>query len=463
MLGSHAVGVADATLNRASVAAGRAMRLNRSGQSDAMSMPPTTLAVLILAVFTIAAGYGIALPILPFLVGELVGPAATGEVSRHTGLLSGTYTLAMFLFAPVWGRLSDGYGRRPILVLGIIGLGASLLILAVFASLFALYAERFLSGLFAAAVTPVAAAVVGDYARAHAHTEEWRARRLSWISMAGIAGFLLGPALGSALVSLPAVPLSSGTDARGWFELPFLATAALAFALGLALFLFVPPGQWRPAGRNDKVRTTGDVRTVRRLLVLSFLVAGGVGAFEVGIALRGSQLLGMDPSQIAIMFIECSLVMFIVQAIVFSPLVKPRSTRWLIGPTLAIMAGALVLVPRATDFGAMLLVVGAVGASAGLLSPVLTYWISLGAGQTQGADLGRQTAAASLGQALGSAAGGLLFNTSVIAGAPFVLTAALLLLGILASLGLPRLLDGLTQRQRSAASAKRSPAVEVAR
>lgn len=442
---------------------GRVMFSNGIRPTDTMSMPSGTLAALILSVFTIAAGYGIVLPILPFLVGELVGSTATGEVSRHTGLLGGTYTLAMFLFAPVWGRLSDGYGRRPILVIGMIGLGASLLIFAVFESLLALYAERFLSGLFAAAVTPVAAAVVGDYARAHARTEEWRARRLSWISMAGISGFLLGPALGSALVRPPAAPLLPSAGTGSWFELPFLVTAVAAFLIGVCLHLFIPASEGRRAESGDAKPITRDVHTVRRLLVLSFLVSGGVGAFEVGIALRGSQSLGMNPSQIAIMFMECSLIMVLVQAIVFSPLVKPRATRWLIAPALAIMAGALFLVPQATDFIAMLAVVGAVAASAGLLSPVLTYWISLGAGQAQGADLGWQTAAASLGQALGSAAGGLLFSVSVISGASFVLTAMLLFLGIFVSLPLPRLLDSLIKVQKSLPSTGHQHADQVAR
>jgi hypothetical protein len=66
----------------------------------------------------------------------------------------------------------------------------------------------------------------------------------------------------------------------------------------------------------------------------------------------------------------------------------------------------------------------------------------LGGGQTQGADLGRVTAAASLGQALGSAAGGLLFDVSVLPGAAFTVTAAVVLAGLTASLGLPKLLLG---------------------
>ena len=75
-----------------------------------------------------------------------------------------------------------------------------------------------------------------------------------------------------------------------------------------------------------------------------------------------------------------------------------------------------------------------------LSSPILTYWISATGGNAQGWQLGKQTAAASLGITIGSAAGGLLFNIDAVPGAPFVMTAALVALGSAISLGLPRLL-----------------------
>jgi hypothetical protein len=97
----------------------------------------------------------------------------------------------------------------------------------------------------------------------------------------------------------------------------------------------------------------------------------------------------------------------------------------------------------------MLVVIGAVAASAGVLSPILTYWISAKAGSAQGWELGRQTAAASLGVTLGSAAGGLLFNVAALPGASFALTAGLTVLGFLLSLGLPHLLVRFDSGSRS--------------
>ena len=84
--------------------------------------------------------------------------------------------------------------------------------------------------------------------------------------------------------------------------------------------------------------------------------------------------------------------------------------------------------------------IDAVAASAGILSPILTYWISAKAGSAQGWELGKQTAAASLGVTLGSAAGGLLYNVATLEGASFVLTAGLVVLGFVLSLKLPHLL-----------------------
>ena len=401
-------------------------------------VPVGTMAVLMISVFTVSLGFGIVLPVLPFLIERLPGPSGGAtQVSRATGLLTGLYMLSLFLFAPVWGRISDRYGRRTILLVGLIGFSATSMTFAFIESLPAVYAERLLSGLFAAAVTPVALAAVGDLAA----TEAARARRLTFVSLAGISGFLLGPMLGVA-IARSAANLFPVMGNVGPLVLPLAGTAVLALITAIAAMLTVP----RKA--RGGARSEGDRRPVLqpekwlvpRLLALAFIVSAGVGVFEVGLALRGKQELGLTPYQIAAMFTECSLVMLIVQAIVFSPWVRPETTRWFIVPALATLAAGLFLVPRASDYNLMLLVIGAVAASAGILSPILTYWISSKAGEAQGAQLGKQTAAASLGAAVGSAAGGLLFEVAWLPNASFVLVAALVLIGTVLGFRLPDLL-----------------------
>ena len=406
-----------------------------SQSATSSGVPLGTMAALMLAVFTVSMGYGVVLPLLPYLIERLLGTAGdAAQVSRSTGLLTAIYTLALFLFAPICGRMSDLYGRRVILLAGLAGFGATMLVFSFIENLTAIYAERFLSGLFAAAVTPVALAVVADLAT----SDEARARRLTFVSLAGISGFLLGPMLGVLLTGGTSKILSSSGTADS-LAIPLAATAVLALVAAAGVVMTVPGTKPREALPKPNSRSAEiHEQLVPRLLALSFVVSAGVGVFEVGLALRGKQDLGLTPYQIAMMFTECSLVMFVVQAIVFSPLVKPEITRWLIAPALAMLAAGLFLVPYASNFTLMLTVVGAVAASAGILSPILTYWISSKAGPAQGAALGKQTAAASLGVTVGSAAGGLLFDIALLPNASFVLMTVLTALGFLMSLSLPK-------------------------
>ena len=406
-------------------------------RADSGGVPLGTMAVLMLSVFTVSIGYGIVLPLLPYLIERLLGAVGdAAQVSRSTGLLTGLYTLSLFLFAPAWGWLSDRYGRRTILLIGLIGFSATLLAFAFIENLAAVYAERFLSGLFAAAVTPVALAAIGDLAA----TDEARARRLTFVSLAGISGFLIGPMMG-VFVARGAGKVLPVVSAGNSLALPLAGTAILALAVAAGVMLTVSGAiAGVGAARRPPPAKASTRWLIPRLFCLVFIASAAVGVFEVGLALRGKQELGLTPYQIALMFTECSVVMLVVQAIVFSPWVKPETTRWFIAPAFVVLAVGLFLVPRASDFAMMLAVIGMVAASAGILSPILTYWISSKAGKAQGAELGMQTAAASLGVTVGSAAGGLLFNVAWLPNASFVLIAALTGVGVVLSLGLAKML-----------------------
>lgn len=402
---------------------------------DTPRLPRGALVAMLAAVSIVSAGYGIVLPILPLMLQAIDGPGATAEVARHTGMLTGFHAVALFLFAPFWGWLSDKRGRRSILMIGLVGFGLSLLVSTIRPTIGLLYVERFLSGMFAAAITPVASAFIAD----QGGDDAWRARHLAWVSMASISGFLLGPMLSGFLATL-STALSSA-DALPWqsFALPFLVIAAMALLSALAVRVLLPDGvQAQPtAQKAQEPQQNRHVATILTLRGIGFVVAAGVGAFEVGLALRGNLDLGMDPQRVAFMFTTCSLVMFVVQGLVFSPLTQPASTRWLISPALVVMAGALLLVPRTFDYAKLLALVAIVAASAGILAPILTYWLSLEGGQTKGAVIGKQVAIANLGQAVGSFAGGSLLASSPVPGTPFILSAALLLAMAWAAGGLP--------------------------
>ncbi len=395
------------------------------------------MAALMLAAFTVSVGYGVVLPLLPYLIERLLGTDVdVAQVSRHTGLLTAVYTLSPFLFAPMWGRLADRFGPRGVLLVGLFGFGLTMLIFSFVESLVAVYAERFLSGIFAAAVTPVAAAAIGNFSV----TEQLRVRRFAIVSIAGITGFLLGPMLG-VIVTRFAADLFTLALPTGSIAIPLAATALLTMLVATFAAFTVPGINGNVRSRNEIDATVKMTRwLVPKLLILTFIVSAGVGVFEVGLALRGKQELGLTPTQIAVMFTECSVVMLVVQAIVFAPWFKPEMTRWLIAPALAVLAVALFLVPQASNFYLMLIAIGAVAASAGTLLPILTYWISVNAGGAQGWELGKQTAAASLGVTVGSAAGGLLFDVVGFPGASFVLTAGLTAVAVLLAIGLPNML-----------------------
>ena len=393
---------------------------------------------LVLAVFTVSVGYGVMLPLLPDLVERLLGTGGSPAlVSRHTGLLTATYALALFLAAPAWGRLSDVHGRRNALVGSLIGFSVATVVFSWVESIAAIYVQRFLSGLFAAAAAPVAAATIGDLSPA----DDRRGRRLAFVSMAGIAGFLIGPTLGVLVTGVGTEILDLRSQA-GSITIPHASMAILAAGTSVVVAFYVPNRTGSaPRREAQSVRPSKAGQVVRRLLVLTFIVSAGVGVFEVGLALRGRRELNLTSYQVALMFTECSLVMFAAQAVAFSPWVKANTTRWFVAPALLTLAIGLALVPWAFSFWLMLAAIGAVAASAGVLSPILTYWISTGAGAAQGWELGKQTAAASLGIMAGSAAGGLLFNTGGVPGLAFLLAAAMVSAGLLLSLGLPRALQ----------------------
>lgn len=369
------------------------------------------LAVPLAAVFVVAMGYGMVLPVLPFLLARVLGAAGSEAIARHTGLLTGAYMLALFLFAPLWGRVSDRVGRRVVILFGLAGFSVAILAFAFSPNLTLAYALRLLAGLFAAAIVPVMFAWIGDV-----QTSGERARSFAWLYAANALGFLFGPALSGWL-----------TDA-GAGAAPFYTVAALAGLLWIVAYRQLPAAS--PV-RPRAVAPEAPASALTGLLALSLLVMFGLGSYEVGIALHSQQVLNLGPRAIGGMFAECSLVMILVQTLALPSLIRHRGAGWLLVPGFLAMAIGVALLPYATNYLLSLLAVGLFAAASGLLIPVLAYLVSLAAGTAQGAALGQQTAAASLGQASGSAAAGWLFALQV--EAPFWVAAGLLGFGAVAA------------------------------
>jgi len=211
------------------------------------------LSALLLALFAVSVGYSIVLPILPFLIERLAGKTDPATLSWHTGLLTGTYALAIFLFAPFWGKLSDWWARRTVVLLGLIGLAATLGLFALLESLPLLYIGRFLDGIFAAAISPAAYALVGD----HSPSKKWRAYRFTLLNVAATAGFFVGPLLGGLV--LRAGRKLTSVQGGEFFSAPFLAASSLALLAALMTWGFVTDATQRRMNKG----TTTTYRTSR--------------------------------------------------------------------------------------------------------------------------------------------------------------------------------------------------------
>ena len=375
-----------------------------------------SLALPLAAVFVMSLGYGVVLPVLPFMLERALGEAARAAVAWHTGMLTGVYMLAMFLFAPLWGRISDSAGRRTVLLLGLAGFSGAMLWFAVARALVFVYGARVLAGVFAAAVLPVIFAWVSDV-----ETPRTRAQTFAWLSAASALGFLFGPALSGWLASAEVF----GQDASP--ALPFYAAALLSGAVWVVAYRFFRESVLRSA----KNESEAGAPSLIWLLALSLLVMLGLGGYEVSLALQGQQVLNLQPREIGWMFAECSLVMILVQVFVLAPLLQRAGSR-LLPPAFLAMAIGIALLPYVTSYPAMLIGVGLVAAAAGMLIPALVYLVSLAAGSVPGAAIGKQTAAANLGQAVGSAAAGWLFAVHI--EMPFWIIAVLLVAGAVIAL-----------------------------
>nr|AIA15508.1 TetA [uncultured bacterium] len=185
-----------------------------------------SLFVIILIVALNAIGVGLIFPILPDLLRELTGSA---EISTTYGLILAAYAAMQFLLSPILGMLSDRFGRRPVLLVSLLGCTIDYLVMAFAPTLAVLVIGRLIAGATSANMA-VASAYIVDITE-----EKDRAQRFSWMSAAFGVGFIVGPMLG-------------GVMSTWWLHAPFLAAAVLnGGALLLAWFMLkesrVPSGE----------------------------------------------------------------------------------------------------------------------------------------------------------------------------------------------------------------------------
>ena len=196
----------------------------------ARSAPGTTrkLFALSLSIALAMSGVGIILPVVPSHLEHLgLVNATTAQVALHVSLLAAGYALMQLLFAPLWGRLSDSLGRRPLLAIGLVGFAIGQALCGFATSLLTVYAIRLGTGIFSAAIIPAAFAFVADTT-----SDEDRTRGMAQLSAAAGIGFVIGPAIGGLLGGIE--PSDIGLPVAK-YALPFFAAAGCALLALLTL------------------------------------------------------------------------------------------------------------------------------------------------------------------------------------------------------------------------------------
>ncbi|MGR6616617.1 MULTISPECIES: MFS transporter [Pseudomonas] len=360
------------------------------------------LAWLAGSVFSVSAGYGALIPVLPGWLTSMLPGISYIEVSKHVGFLSGVYAAGVLLGAPLWGIASDRVGRGRILLIGLAGYVISqlLLLFPAIVGLVGIYVLRAATGFFVAAVVPVVAALVAE------HTPvEQRARRFAWLGAMSLLGFLFGPALIEVANGVGRLLLVDGVvNTALSAKLVLVLSALLGGMMMLGLAGTLPSSPVVEAAVQTKPASLVRAQPTA-LLWLSGVVMFVLAGFELGLVLQQS------PRHAALMLAECSLVMLGVNAVLFvTSLLEKRAARTLIGIGLVLAIFGLTVLAAGRSGAWMYLGVSLTSAGIGLVLPVITYLAAGAAPNSLGAVMGGLAAASGLGQTLGSAAGGWLFG-----------------------------------------------------
>jgi MFS family permease len=359
-------------------------------------------------------GFGIVMPVLPFYAREF------GASATLLGLMLMCHAAAQFVFAPLWGRLSDRIGRRPVLLMTIAGTALSLLALGLASSLAWIFAARALSGAFAANIS-VASAYVADVT-----AEEDRTR---WMGMLGASfgiGFLLGPAIGGALAPFG-------------YHVPLLAAAGLAALnwIHAAVSLQEPP---RHAATEEATRSRAALLRdplVRRLCTANLVFSIAVAQLEAVFAFFMIDRFGYDAQHVAAILVGMALLMGGVQGGGMKALARRYSERGLAIAGALALAVALAALPEMPSVAWLLAPLALSALGRAVLQPSLLSMTSLAASRSErGAVMGAFQASASLARVVGPVAAGLLYDRSQ--AAPFWFASVLLVATALLARTLPR-------------------------
>jgi MFS transporter, DHA1 family, tetracycline resistance protein len=319
---------------------------------------------VLITVFLDMVGFGLIMPVLPALIEE-VGQMDLADAAYIGGWMFAAFSIAQFAFSPLVGNLSDRYGRRPLLLLAIFGLGADYLFSALAPTLFWLFVGRIIAGVCGSSYV-IANAYIADVT-----APEDRAKAFGLVGAAFGVGFILGPAIGGLLGELgPRVPffVAAGISALnfvyGWFVLPETLPPEKR-----------RPFEWRrsnPFGAFRVFRTYGQVLP---LCLVMFVYFFATAVYPAIWPFWGMAKFGWSEAMVGLTLAAFGLIMALFQGLGTGPVVK----RW--GEWQVCLAGLVIAAVVAAGYGlagslAAVLVLLVVHGPEGFVHPMLVAIMS---------------------------------------------------------------------------------------
>ncbi|WCM60063.1 MFS transporter [Paenibacillus polymyxa] len=379
------------------------------------------LGILMINIFIVMVGVGLITPILPELIIEF------GASGRAIGLLVAAYGMTQFLLSPLTGQLSDRYGRKAFIVVGVIVFAVAKFIFAIGDELWMLYTSRLLEGMAAALIVPPMMAYVADIT-----TTEERAKGNSLLAAAMSFGFVIGPGLGGLLAGYGTrVPLYVATGA---------AMAAVIFSV-FCLPESLSKEQMKAARARMIQKESIYKQYVRSLkskytmlFVLVLVMTFGLANFESVLGLYVTNRFQFSPQNIAVILTAGAVIGVGMQALVVAKIINKFGEQRVIKGSLLFTSVAYILFLLAKDFWSIFLVTSLIFFATAMLRPALNTQLSKMAGNEQGYVAGMNNAYMSVGNIVGPTLAGFLFDANLFA--PFIAGCCILLITFLLTLKL---------------------------
>lgn len=380
--------------------------------------------VIFITVFIYLLGFGMILPVLPILSTHY------GATAFQAGLLMSVFSLMQFMFAPFWGRLSDKYGRRPILIYCLLGEGLSYLVLAHSQSLEMLFVSRILTGFFGASIS-TASAYISDIT-----SKENRTKGMAIIGVAFGLGFLFGPAIGGGLTLL-AKKYSQDQN----FILTFSAypVAALCFLTFIFAYFFLVESRERkligdeksPRKQFHNIAEMFKKPVLGKLMLIFGVTTLCMAMMESTLVLLMKDKFNWGIAESSFGFAYVGICILFTQGFLVRKLVPKYGEKFIIRLGLSSMALGFALIAVASTVPMMGVAMTFLSVGNAFTNPSVLGSISLITDPSeQGVTLGTTQSLSALGRVIGPAFGTLLFGALSLS-APFWMAAILLVVNVI--------------------------------